>query len=200
MVAKINSTGEWEWARSIGGSGGDLASGVTLSDNNLLQVAGSVQGLGYFNGQNQVGLETKNTTYVVELDTNGDFLRQKSFEGISINDIETSEAGDTLISGTHSGETNYFGSIYQSPDATDVFVALYDYRSPKAYRSDSQGWSPGTLSMGIPPICQAEGMMVMSMEQNLQQTDTESRIRLITLMGMITSWCRKAPLWILLKN
>ena len=94
-------------------------------------VAGSIQGLGYFNGEEQVGVDSVNTAYVVELGKNGEYLRHKSFEGISIKNINTNEAGDTLIAGTHSGETNYFGTSYQSGDSTDVFVALYDYRSPK---------------------------------------------------------------------
>ena len=129
VVAKINNSGEWEWARSIGSAGGDISTGITLNDHNNVLVTGSVDGLGYINGQVPIGEVGETSAYVVELTTDGAYLDYKTFEGISISDIYTNGLGDTLIGGTIAGDTQYFGGSYQTSGSSDLFVALYSFPS-----------------------------------------------------------------------
>ncbi|UOQ55686.1 T9SS type B sorting domain-containing protein [Hymenobacter cellulosivorans] len=132
FVAKINSQGAWQWAKSGGSRGGYMGSGITLDAGGNLLLAGQA----YFNA---------NTNGPFNLTTPGGFVAKLtdqgtlrwatsitgslggrgygSFDHHGAPKIATDAAGNAYISGGFSGSITLGSIKLTASSATDAFVA-----------------------------------------------------------------------------
>ena len=84
VVAKINSQGQWVWAKSIAGVGGDASTGIALGQTidcmSRDPLAESPRSMG------RIHLKRGQSAYVAELDTTGNLLDLALFQNLSIGD------------------------------------------------------------------------------------------------------------------
>ena len=136
FVSKLDSSGNFVWAKSMGGSGGmdaDFGNGITLDSNGNVYTTGSFggtadfdPGAGTFN-LTSVGL---NGIFVSKLDNNGDFVWAKGIGGTSFNrgnDIVLGARDSVFTTGLFMGTADFdpgpgiFNLI--SAGGSDIFVS-----------------------------------------------------------------------------
>ncbi|SVB62474.1 uncharacterized protein METZ01_LOCUS215328, partial [marine metagenome] len=107
FVSKLDSSGDYVWAKSFGGSGSDLANSVAVDSS------GNVYTTGYFNdtvdfdpGAGTTNLTASgNDVFVSKLDSSGDYVWAKSFGGIrsdSGNSVAVDSSGNVYTTGSFS--------------------------------------------------------------------------------------------------
>lgn len=115
-VTKINSDGNFVWAKKIGGQGDDSVASMTV-DN-----AGNVYVVGYFSGTADfdpgsavynltgAGAAAANEAYVLKLDSNGNFLWAKSFGSTGYDrahSVKTDSSGNVYVLGEFAGTVDF---------------------------------------------------------------------------------------------
>ena len=135
FLTKFNSKGEYIWAKSIGGSGSDIAYQLKLDGAGNPYLTGSFEGTVDFDPN----AATKNLTsegmgdiFVVKFDVSGNMLWAKNFggpnddKGISL-DIK---GPDLLITGYFTDTVNFNSSIttakHTSKGVSDIFITKMD--------------------------------------------------------------------------
>ena len=136
FVLKLNSVGNFVWAKSVGGTGDDQGFGLSLDNQKNILVTGFFQNTVDFNpdaGSYNLSSNGNYDAYVMKLENNGSFLWAVSF-GSTLNDNGSSVVSDT------SGNvytTGYFtGTVDFDPGAgisnlitngfMDIFVLKMD--------------------------------------------------------------------------
>ncbi len=134
FIAKYNSTGSVQWAKSIGGQGNDVANSVALN------AMGNPYLSGYFTSPailfGTTNLINDDTNYyrdifLAKFDPNGNAIWAKRAGGSSddqANSVAANAAGDVLVTGSfHSPTIAFDGSILTNADNTtdsrDIFLA-----------------------------------------------------------------------------
>ncbi|MCK9310046.1 MAG: hypothetical protein M0P99_07215, partial [Candidatus Cloacimonetes bacterium] len=129
FVAKLDSNGNWLWAKRAGGTGFDYGQAIT-SD-----AAGNTYVSGYFEGTASFGSTNLTSSgyvdiFVTKIDANGNWLWAKRAGGTDWDEgfaITSDAAGSTYLSGSFRG-TASFGStnLSSSSVSIDIFVAKLD--------------------------------------------------------------------------
>ena len=90
FVSKLNSGGDFVWAKSMGGTGSDEGHDITVDSNGNVYIAGFFSGTADFDP----GADTSNLTsagsvdiFVSKLDSSGDFLWAKSMGGTGFDNV-----------------------------------------------------------------------------------------------------------------
>jgi hypothetical protein len=135
FVVKYDPSGNLLWAKSAGGNGNDISSGISTDAN------GNVLVTGYFESAFIIfGTDTLTKTsaggreiFVVKYDASGNILWAKAAEGNFSNQgdaISTDASGNVFITGSFSSDTIVFGSVAltntNSWHNPDIFVVKYD--------------------------------------------------------------------------
>lgn len=136
FISKLDSNGDFVWARRIGGTGNDESYSV------VVDAAGNVYTTGYFEGTVDFdpGVGTSNLTtaggtdtFVLKLDSNGDFVWAKSIRGTNNSGgigIALDNSGNVHTVGYFSGTVDFdpgAGTInLASAGSFDVFVLKLD--------------------------------------------------------------------------
>lgn len=85
FMLKLNSSGNFVWAKSIGGAYDDSATGLQIDGSGNIYSTGSYQGIVDFDPGLAINTLTNNSafsaTYILKLDVNGDFAWVKSIAG-----------------------------------------------------------------------------------------------------------------------
>ncbi|MBP7310232.1 MAG: SBBP repeat-containing protein [Candidatus Cloacimonetes bacterium] len=128
FVAKLDTNGNWLWARQAGGTDHDHGSGFSTD------ASGNCYVTGYFSGTVTFGTTTLTSSgdedvFVAKLDPNGNWLWAKKAGGASYdygNGISTDASGNCYVTGFYQW-TASFGSItLTSSGVRDIFVAKLD--------------------------------------------------------------------------
>lgn len=127
-VAKLDSSGNWLWAKKAGGTGDECSFGIDTDE------AGNCFITGYFASSASFGSTTLysaggNDDYIAKLDTNGNWLWAKRAGGTSSDyayAVATDPAGNIFITGYFYTNASFGTSTLSSNGATDVFVAKLD--------------------------------------------------------------------------
>ena len=108
FVSKLNSSGDWQWAKSAGGTTDDFAWGIT-TDNSLVYVTGEFRGIAAFGETNLTNQSTTTSdVFTGVLDSsNGNWISAESFGNIS-NDIGKGVAVNSV------GNTYWAGNFFES--------------------------------------------------------------------------------------
>jgi Domain of unknown function (DUF4347)/Beta-propeller repeat len=132
FISKLDSRGNFIWAKSIGGTGRDAATGLTIDGS------GNIYTTGYFydivdfdpsltNTNNLFSLGGNASTFVSKLDRDGNFAWAKSWEGLlyyNATGIAVDAGGDIYTTGT------FIGTVDFDPSPTGItnLVSLDDGR------------------------------------------------------------------------
>jgi hypothetical protein len=136
FVSKIDSTGDFIWAKSMGGIDSDRATRIKIDDSDNLFLSGLFSGTSDFDpGAGVFNLTSagNDDMFVVKLDANGNFIWAKSFGGIS-------DVYDARIALDASGNVYTIGSFqyivdldpgpgvadFTSAGYNDVFISKLD--------------------------------------------------------------------------
>ncbi|UCG53420.1 MAG: T9SS type A sorting domain-containing protein [Candidatus Latescibacterota bacterium] len=145
IIAKFDAAGEHVWSRGFGGSSASVdvkAAGVDGSGN--LIVAGLFTGTIDFGGATLSASWFVTNMFVVKFHPTGAHLWSRKYTGggsIVITAVAADPAGNTILSGYHSGSFDFGGGTLTA-DLYNAFVAKYD-------TNGDHGWShsfgdPGT--------------------------------------------------------
>jgi len=126
FVAKLDSSGNWLWAKNAGGTSFDYGSGIAVD------ASGNSYVTGYFNGTATFGSTTLTSNgdtdiFVAKLDSSGNWLWAKNAGGTGDergNCIEVDASGNSYVTGTFGSATATFGSTtLRSNGGKDIFIA-----------------------------------------------------------------------------
>lgn len=136
LVAKLDSDGNWLWARDAGGSGDyseDSATRIVLGPNDTFFLSGRFMNLpGHF-GNIIVELETSNSqgfiSFVACLDTDGNWLWVEPYHSIGgyTDTIAVDQNGNCYIAGGFN-HIELGDQIYSSSSESDVYIAILESR------------------------------------------------------------------------
>ena len=130
FVAKLNTDGNWLWAKRAGGSdyGADYGWSICTDTESNVYMTGSFDNSANF-GSIVLTSSGSNEGYVAKLDMNGNWLWVQQISGEGFNSgygISTDSSGNILITGQFSS-TASFGSIdLVSFGSNDIFVTKLD--------------------------------------------------------------------------
>ena len=130
FVAKLDSNGNWLWARNAGGSSPDFGYGIAVD------ASGNSYVTGYFGGTTATFGSTTLTTnggydiFVAKLDSNGNWLWARNAGGGNPDfgyGIAVDASGNTYVTGYIQSTTANFGSnTLTNSGSNDIFVAKLD--------------------------------------------------------------------------
>ena len=129
FVAKYDTSGTAQWARSIGGTSSDTGRSIATDS------AGNVYVTGIYYGSVTIGSTTLNSlysydTFVVKYDTSGTVQWAKSIGGTNSDygyGIAADSAGNVYVTGIYSGTATFApGTTLTSAGYNDAFVTKYD--------------------------------------------------------------------------
>ncbi len=124
FVAKLDSSGNWLWAKKAGGTGEDYGYGIATDSSGNSYVTG------YFMGTTSFGTTTLTSNgwdeiFVAKLDSIGNWLGAQQAGGINDDEsygIATDSSGNSYVTGSFKGPAT-FGNIILTSDNSDIFVA-----------------------------------------------------------------------------
>ncbi len=153
FIAKLDSNGNYLWAKQGGSSSADRGIAITnLSDNSSI-VTGEFQGTATF-GSTTLTSAGDRDVYVAKLDSNGNYLWAKNPGGTGrdmARGITVLSDNSTIVTGDFSGTATFGSTTLTSAGNYDVFIAKYDSNGDgwidPAITSASYNASTGVLSV-----------------------------------------------------
>ena len=134
FVAKLDSSGNYLWAKQIGGTDVDESGGIVVDSGDNILVTGTFNGtVDFDSGPGTANLTTSaigGNTFVTKLDTDGAYVWAKQFAGASQNrgfGIAVDDVDNVLITGIFYGTADFDpesgAANLSSNGSDDVFVA-----------------------------------------------------------------------------
>ncbi len=148
-IAKLDTNGNWLWAKRAGGSGVDFGGG-TVTD-----AAGNVFTSGDFHGTVDFGATSLTSTglyfnnYIAKLDSNGNWLWASRGGGTADDEsapkISLDGAGDIHVTGFFAGTADFGATNLTSQGMQDIYVAKLDSAGNWlwAQRAGGPSWDAG---------------------------------------------------------
>jgi len=128
FIAKIDTNGNWQWAKQAGGVTYDYCYSIAVDTQNNINITGSFQGVAVF-GTISLPYGNYEDIYVAKMDTNGNWLWAKQAGGINPDNgcyIATDIRGNSYITGGFT-DTAVFGlTTLTSAGYNDIFIAKID--------------------------------------------------------------------------
>lgn len=113
FISKLNSSGNFVWAKSLGGNGGDIGYAIAVDGSGNVYTGGSFSGTADFDP----GTLTQNITaagasdiFISKLDASGNYVWKKSLGGAGddfCSSLELDAAGNTHTSGYFGGTADF---------------------------------------------------------------------------------------------
>ncbi|MEN6445428.1 MAG: SBBP repeat-containing protein [Candidatus Cloacimonas sp.] len=129
FVAKLDSKGNWLWAKQAGGTSYDVGNSIAVDTNGNSYVTGYFQYSATFGTNNLIG-SGENDIFVAKLDCNGNWLWAKQAGGkycASGLSIAVDANGNSYITGYFRSSSITFGTTtLTSSGNSDIFVAKLD--------------------------------------------------------------------------
>ena len=130
FVARLSSTGDWQWAIQGGGGHWDKGFGVCARTNGDVLVAGTFRATATF-GPHQVTAGGPNDVFVARVSSDGQWSWVEPFGTAAVMEVygmAMSPAGDAFaLTGTYASAPAVLGGIgLPSPAGNDMYVAVLD--------------------------------------------------------------------------
>lgn len=125
FVAKLDPSGNLIWSKRFGDAGDQIGTGVTVSQGSEVLVTGYFKGQVTFGG-GILGSVGSNDIFLTKLDSAGNHIWSERFGAMGddrAEGIAADTTGDTLLTGSFSGITDFGSGPLASAGATDIFVA-----------------------------------------------------------------------------
>jgi len=128
-VAKMDSSGNWEWAINGGSNGADYAYGIEVDYDWNSYITGKFQGTAYF-GSTALTSNGSYDVFVAKIDSSGNWEWAKSAGGSAgdqgNNIYVDTDANSYIITGEFQGTADFGSNAITSSGGSDVFVAKID--------------------------------------------------------------------------
>ena len=128
FIAKLNSSGSWQWAVKAGGSGSDKGYGIAVDSSGNTYVTGTFFGTATF-GNTSLISSGYYDIFIAKLSSSGTWqwaVKAASTSGNAGNAIAVDSSGNTYVTG-YFHQTTTFGSIsLVSSGSADIFIAKLD--------------------------------------------------------------------------
>lgn len=125
FIAKLNSSGVFQWVKKGGGSGFDAAYGITLDAGGNIYITGSFNNTALF-GNTQFNT-TGNAAFVMKYNSNGNELigtqSSGNIDGVWPNDIHVTIQGEIYICGFYYQNAQFGSTQISSSGNKDCFIA-----------------------------------------------------------------------------
>jgi len=128
FVAKIDSDGNWLWAKQAGGTSEEWGHGIAVDANGNSYVTGFYQESATF-GTITLTSSEGNDIFVAKLDSNGNWLWAKQAGGTSYDEgvsIAVDANGNSYVTGVFWGSATFGATTLTGSGNFDVFVAKLD--------------------------------------------------------------------------
>ncbi|MBD2075896.1 DUF4347 domain-containing protein [Phormidium sp. FACHB-592] len=132
FVSKLDVSGNFVWAKSMGGSGDDRANGVSVDSSGNVYITGSFIGTADFDpgtGTTNLIGTVGDSTFVSKLDASGSFVWAKGIGGTS-NGISIDSSGNVYITGSFLSTTDFDPGTgttsLTSTGGRDIFISKLD--------------------------------------------------------------------------
>ncbi|MBW4422621.1 MAG: SBBP repeat-containing protein [Myxacorys californica WJT36-NPBG1] len=138
FVSKLDAGGNFLWAKRLGGSNVDQATGLSVDGSGNVYTTGTFQGTADFDpGEGTMTLTSVSShstdIFISKLDAGGNFLWAKSLGGISIdraNSISVDGSGNVYTTGTFQDAADFDPgegtTTLTSAGSTDIFISKLD--------------------------------------------------------------------------
>lgn len=137
FVTKLDSSGNFVWAKRAGGGNSALANGIALDAEDNCYITGYFDGNATFGTTVLSSLNGSNDVFVAKLDTDGNWLWAIRGGGVNYDiaeDIEVSPSGTCYITGRYQGYTSFGSHNLSSLGAPamdwEVFIASLGVAPP----------------------------------------------------------------------
>ncbi len=128
FIAKLDSSGNWLWAKKAGGTSGDYVNGIAVD------ASGNSYVTGYFNTSATFGSATLASSgsydiFVAKLDSSGNWLWAKNAGGTDYdcgNSIAVDASGNIYVTGGFEGTATFGSTTLTSNGDSDIFIAKLD--------------------------------------------------------------------------
>jgi hypothetical protein len=139
FVLKLNSTGDFLWAKQIGGTWTDMATSITSAPQGCMNIVGEFSNTVDFNpGLDSFNLNSNNSQglFILKLDSIGNFIWAKQMEGLYALSVITDVSGNVYTSKSITGYTN---SAFWSAFVVSKFDNLGNFIWEKNIYDDAGG-------------------------------------------------------------
>jgi len=126
LIAKLDSNGNWLWAKQAGGIGNDEGYGITVDANGNSYITGCFYSSSATFGNTTLTSSGYNNIFVAKLDSNGNWLWAKQAGGAIDDcgyDIALDANGNSYVTGFFMESANFGTSTLTSSGDRDIFVA-----------------------------------------------------------------------------
>jgi len=128
FVAKMNPSGEINWAKSYGGEGDDYARSLTLDEQNNIYVTGYIGGKTTF-GSVTYSVNGISDIFVLKMDQSGNIIWSKKTGGVGYDEgtkIIKDKNGQIYFAGYFAGTAVFGNQTLTSAGVPDVFISRID--------------------------------------------------------------------------
>jgi hypothetical protein len=146
FVAKYDTSGTVQWAKSIGGMSSEYGYGIATDNGGNVYVIGEYQGTATFApGTTLTSASGTRDAFVAKYDTSGTVQWAKSIGGTSTDTgygISTDSSGNVYVIGTYVGTLTIGSTTLDGTGNGDVFVAKYDTSGTDQWARSIGGTGP----------------------------------------------------------
>jgi hypothetical protein len=128
FVAKLDSSGNWLWAKNAGGTGSDECYGIAVDDSGNSYVTGCFQGSAIF-GSTTLTSNGSYDIFIAKLDSSGNWLWAKNAGGPNYDSgcgIAFDTSGNSYVTGTFYSSADFGSTTLTSYGDYDIFIAKLD--------------------------------------------------------------------------
>jgi hypothetical protein len=144
FVAKLSSSGSWQWTVKAGGSDSDIGNGIAVDSSGNAYVTGSFLETATF-GSTSLVSSGGTDIFIVKLSSSGSWqwvIRVGNSGYDYVNAIAVDSSGNTYVSGDFTGTTTFGSTSLVSSGNYDIFIA-------KLSSSGSWQWAVKAGGSGI---------------------------------------------------
>jgi hypothetical protein len=127
-VAKVDSGGNFLWAKRAGGTSSDESKGIAVDSSGNAYITGEFQGTAVF-GATTLTSAGQSDTYMAKVDSGGNFLWAKRAGGTNqdyVNGIAVDSSGNAYITGHFEGIAEFGATTLTSAGNNDTYIAKVD--------------------------------------------------------------------------
>ncbi len=132
FVQKLDSLGNFVWAKSMGGPSNDYGYSITIGSSNNLYITGSFNGVGYFVTDSLLGINGDDI-FIQKLNSSGNLIWAKQLGGFSSDwgrSIFLDNSEDVYVTGSFRQQVDFDSgpntTILSSNGTWDVFIEKLD--------------------------------------------------------------------------
>jgi len=129
FVAKMNSSGDWLWAKSAGSDYEDCSYSITNDNNGNCYIIGSFRGTADFGNTILTGDSLFYDIYIAKLDSNGNWLWARKAGGTGNDEgysICSDNNGNCFITGYFEGNASFGSTTLSNNGQKDIFISKLD--------------------------------------------------------------------------